>query len=334
MQIRTRKHVLYAIAGYIGVSAAIYFIFRKFGAPFVAHQPLVEYASAMERFWDFQAGSLWGFVLIGLIVLITRGYRNRQLQSPGRGTSKKELSLLLGYMAFAQLLGLVLGKLFGFHAISFHLAGSIYGNHEHVKLTEMLVWSCYNFIVYAVLPVVYLMLKKGYTLSQLNIISNKNVLRDTMVIIAILIIESIVQLGGLSDALLHLSPRQILLGGFAAFSFNLFGTAIPTAVFLFAILYPRFKAVTNSAIVPIVFGGLAYTALHFFDSWMVFRSPGAFLTSLSALFLQYFMPGVVKSVLTDRTGNPWVHMWAYHVIVPHVIIDTPHFVDALILKNE
>ncbi|MBB6669380.1 hypothetical protein [Cohnella nanjingensis] len=333
MKKRTRKHVLYAIAGYIGVSAVIYFIFMKFGVPFVAHQPLVEYASATERYWDFQAASLWGFLLICLIVLITRGYRDKQLQSPGRETSKKELPLLLGYMVFAQLLGLGLGKLFGFHAISFHLAGSIYGNHEHLELTEMLVWAFFNFIVYAVLPIVYLVLKKGYTLSQLNIISNKNVLRDTIIILVILIIESIVQLEGLSDALLHLSAKQILLGGFAAFSFNLFGTAIPTAVFLFAILYPRFKAVTNNAIVPIVLGGLAYTALHFFDSWMVFRSPGAFLASLSALFLQYFMPGVVKSVLTDRTGNPWVHMWAYHVIVPHVMIDTPHFVDTFDIKK-
>ncbi|MCC3374288.1 hypothetical protein [Cohnella sp. REN36] len=333
MQKRTSNHVAYAIAGYIGVSAISYLIFRKFGAPFVAHQPLVEHASATKRFWDFQAASLWGFVLIGLIFLLTRGYRNRELKMPSRETSKKELSLLLGYMAFAQLAGLGLGKAFGFHAISFHLAGSIYGNHEHLKLTEMLVWASYNFIVYAVLPVVYLMRKKGYTLSQLNIISNKNVLRDTMVILAILIIESLVQLEGLSDALLHLSPRQILLGGFAAFSFNLFGTAIPTAVFLFAILYPRFKAVTNSAIVPIILGGLTYTALHFFDSWMVFRSSGAFLASLSALFLQYFMPGVVKSVLTERTGNPWVHMWAYHVIVPHVVIDTPHFVDAFDIQK-
>ncbi|TDF92811.1 hypothetical protein [Paenibacillus piri] len=328
----TGKHTLYAILGYIGISAVGYILLKQFGAPFVAHQPLVEHASAADRFWDLLAASLWCLVLIGIIVLITRGYRNKQLMSPGRESSKKEIYLLLGYMAFAQLLGFGLGKLLGFHAISFHLAGSIYGTHEHLKLAEMLVWSFYNFIMYAVLPVLYFTLKKGYTLSQLNIVSNQNVLRDTIIIIIIIVIESIVQLGGLSDALLSLTPRQIIFGGFAAFIFNLFGTAIPTAVFLFAILYPRFKAVANSAVIPIVLGGLTYTALHFFDSWMVFSSPGAFLASFSALFMQYFMPGVVKSVLTDRTGNPWVHMWAYHVFVPHVIIDTPHFVDSFDIR--
>ncbi|SHE79809.1 hypothetical protein SAMN05444392_103192 [Seinonella peptonophila] len=322
------KHYLYAVFGYIVISAVSYILLNQFGAPFVAHQPLVKDASATDRFWDLQAAALWGLILIGIIVIITRSYRNKQLNSPDRVSSKKEIFLLLGYMVFAQLLGLGIGKLFDFHAISFHLAGSIYGNHGKIMLSEMLVWSCYNFIMYVVLPLVYFISKKGYTLSQLNIISNKNILRDMTVIIIILIIESIVQLEGLSDALLNLSPRQIIFGGFMAFIFNLFGTAIPTAVFLFAILYPRFKAVTNSAVTPIILGGLTYTALHFFDSWMVFSSSGAFLASLSALFMQYFMPGVVKSVLTDRTGNPWVHMWAYHVFVPHVIIDTPHFVDS------
>ena len=34
-------------------------------------------------------------------------------------------------------------------------------------------------------------------------------------------------------------------------------------------------------------------------------------------------PGMVKAVMTLRTGNAWVHLWAYHAIAPHVIIDTP-----------
>ena len=45
--------------------------------------------------------------------------------------------------------------------------------------------------------------------------------------------------------------------------------------------------------------------------------------SLIVLFLQYLGPGMVKSLLTLRTGNAWVHVWAYHAIAPHVIIDTP-----------
>jgi len=36
---------------------------------------------------------------------------------------------------------------------------------------------------------------------------------------------------------------------------------------------------------------------------------------------------MAKSVLTLRTGNAWVHVWAYHAIDPHVFIDTPTIVE-------
>jgi hypothetical protein len=32
---------------------------------------------------------------------------------------------------------------------------------------------------------------------------------------------------------------------------------------------------------------------------------------------------MVKGMLTLRTGNAWVHAWAYHAFAPHVLIDTP-----------
>ena len=38
---------------------------------------------------------------------------------------------------------------------------------------------------------------------------------------------------------------------------------------------------------------------------------------------QYFGPGMMKSVLTLRTGNAWVHALGYHAVAPHVIVDTP-----------
>jgi hypothetical protein len=30
----------------------------------------------------------------------------------------------------------------------------------------------------------------------------------------------------------------------------------------------------------------------------------------------------MKSFLTFRTGNAWVHMWGFHAITPHVMVDT------------
>jgi hypothetical protein len=44
--------------------------------------------------------------------------------------------------------------------------------------------------------------------------------------------------------------------------------------------------------------------------------------SLMLVFLTFFPPGLMKSFLTIRTGNAWVHLWAYHAISPHVTIDT------------
>jgi hypothetical protein len=40
------------------------------------------------------------------------------------------------------------------------------------------------------------------------------------------------------------------------------------------------------------------------------------------LFL-YLGPGMFKTFLTLRTGNAWVHVWAYHALAPHTIADTP-----------
>jgi hypothetical protein len=45
--------------------------------------------------------------------------------------------------------------------------------------------------------------------------------------------------------------------------------------------------------------------------------------SLIFVLLQYFGPGMIKSVLTLRTGNAWVHAFSYHAVAPHVIADTP-----------
>ena len=42
----------------------------------------------------------------------------------------------------------------------------------------------------------------------------------------------------------------------------------------------------------------------------------------------YFGPGMIKSVITLRTGNAWVHAIGYHAIAPHVVVDAPLIVKA------
>jgi hypothetical protein len=43
--------------------------------------------------------------------------------------------------------------------------------------------------------------------------------------------------------------------------------------------------------------------------------------SVIVAFLTFFPPRVMKSFLTIRTGNAWVHMWGFHAVSPHVTVD-------------
>jgi len=74
---------------------------------------------------------------------------------------------------------------------------------------------------------------------------------------------------------------------------------------------------------------VTYAALHIFEAWGAYNSPTNWLLTLIFVGFQYFGPGMVKAALTVRTGNAWVHVWAYHAIAPHVWLDTPLIVDAL-----
>jgi hypothetical protein len=47
------------------------------------------------------------------------------------------------------------------------------------------------------------------------------------------------------------------------------------------------------------------------------------VSSFMLVYMTFFPAGLMKSFLTVRTGNAWVHVWAYHAISPHVTIDTP-----------
>ena len=72
--------------------------------------------------------------------------------------------------------------------------------------------------------------------------------------------------------------------------------------------------------------------IHFFESWTAYDSLANGTLSVIFLMFQYFGPGMIKSVLTLRTGNAWVHVWAYHAIAPHVTVDTPNLVNVFRLR--
>jgi hypothetical protein len=101
------------------------------------------------------------------------------------------------------------------------------------------------------------------------------------------------------------------------------GTVLPTMVLIYAILLPRYLKLTGSAISTALLGGVSYAAMHIVEGWSVFDSPADSTLSLLFVLLTYVGPGMMKSVLTLRTGNAWVHAISYHAIAPHLMIDSP-----------
>jgi len=49
-------------------------------------------------------------------------------------------------------------------------------------------------------------------------------------------------------------------------------------------------------------------------------------TTVLFVLLFYTGPGMFKAFITIRSANAWTHVWAYHAIAPHTLMDTPMFV--------
>lgn len=266
-------------------------------------------------------------LIVEIVVLMVIAYaltRRRAIpdmatRAPAPALARRETLLLVGYGVLAQFTGLLLGEALGWGAISFHLVGTMYGTHKNVAPSEVFVWAGYNFLVYAVLP--FLFFRRRYSAEELNLRSNDR-RSDLRLITVILLIETIFELVAGGFAIFELSPRQIALGAPLTFGVYFLGTVLPTMVFIYCILLPRYLRLTGSAATTVILGGLTYALLHFFDDWMVFKTPSDAALSLIFLLLLYGAPGMFKSLLTLRTGNAWVHVWAYHAIVPHTIGDT------------
>jgi hypothetical protein len=241
-------------------------------------------------------------------------------RAPARAVAARETLALVGYGIAGLLGGYLVGTALGYHPISFHLTGTLYGTTAPVSRAEVGVWAAYNFAVFAVAP--YWYFRRRYSATQLNLHST-NPPNDVLVIVVILVLESVVELTGFSSGILHLGLRQVVLGAPLTFAIYFVGTVLPTMIFIQCILVPRYRRLTGSTATTVILGGVTYTLLHCFDGWLAYTTPSAVALSVIFLFLQYFGPGMIKTVLTLRTGNAWVHVWAYHAIAPHTIVDTP-----------
>ena len=261
------------------------------------------------------------FLFLGVIYLVTRRRTPPDMaaRAPDSATAWRETLGLLVYGAVVLSLGQLVGRHFGGEGIGLHLNGSLFGPTRTLAPSEVYLWAAYNFILLALLPYIVFRMR-GYSPAALNLKSS-NLKNDTLLIFVVLALESVADLS--MSGFLGLTPRQMILGGSLSFVVHLFGTGLPVMVFIYCILMPRYARLSGSLVTTTLLGAFSYAAIHIFEYWTVYDSPAHSALSLFFVFLTFFSPGLVKSFLTVRTGNAWVHLWGYHAIAPHVTMDTP-----------
>ncbi len=264
------------------------------------------------------------FVLMAVVHLMTRRRRTPDIasRSPEHTLAAREVIGVLAYGALAMTGGFALGHALGWHAFGFHLDGMVIRTGQEVVPREAITWATYNLLAYAVLPLAFF--RRRYSGEALSLRSSDR-RADLRLILAVLVIESTVQLS-LTPAIFSLDGRQLLLGAPLTFLLSFAGTVLPTMVFVYCVLTPRYLRLTGSVAATVILGGLTYASLHMLDGWTNVATPADALLSALYVVLFYTAPGMFKTFLTLRTGNAWVHVWAYHAIAPHTLIDTPMFV--------
>jgi len=257
---------------------------------------------------------------IGLIALITRKRPMPDMaeRSPERGLALRETAALWAYGALVLVVGRLLGlHLFG-EGIAMHLNGSLVGATRVQSPAEVFAFAAYNGVLLAIVPYVVFR-ARGYSNRQLNLRSS-NLKSDLIVILVVLAIGCFMDLT-LGTSILALNRHQQWVGGLLSFVVHLFGTDLPVMIFIYAILMPRYARLCSPA-TAFLLGAASYPAVHVFESWTRYDSVSHGVLSVIVVFLFFFPPGVMKSFLTMRTGNAWVHMWGFHAISPHVTVDT------------
>ena len=300
-------------------------VFPLSGAKLPLNRPLL--ASLPLRFQVIVplVGLLLVFVQMTVAYFLTRRRTTPDMaaRAPDRALARREVWLLWTYGAAVLLAGQWLGlRLFG-EGIGLHLNGAIFGPTRMVSPREVWVWACYNFIFLAVVPYVVFR-ARGYSREALNLKSS-NLRNDTLVIFVIMAVGSALDLS--AGGFLKLSAHQMLVGGSLTFVTHLLGTGLPVMVFIYAILFPRYLKLTTSPATAVLLGAVSYAAVHVFEYWTRYDSVPHALLSVIFVLLTFAPPGLMKSYLTLRTANAWVHLWGYHASTPHVTADTPMIVE-------
>ena len=271
-------------------------------------------------------GWLYALIFMGVIYALTRGRVIPDLgaRAPNVLMARRETLALWIYGAIVMAGGQMIGrKMFG-EGIGLHLNGSLFGMTRMVAPREVWVWAIYNFVLLAAVP--YLAFRaRGYSREALNL-KSANLRNDRLVIVVVLAMETAFELLG-GSKIMMLTGHQIVVGGALSFLVHLLGTGLPVMIFIYSILMPRYARLTGSVVATTLLGAVSYAVVHLFEYWTVYDSARHSMLSVIFILLTFVNPGLVKSYLTVRTGNAWVHLWGFHAIAPHVTSDTPMIVE-------
>jgi hypothetical protein len=258
-------------------------------------------------------------LMFGLVMLLTRKRPVPDLaeRAPESSIARRETLAMWAYVAVVMVAGRLIGQhLFG-EGIAMHLNGSLVGATRVQPPTEVYTWAAYNGILLALIP--YLVFRmRGYSNQQLSL-KSANLKSDLLVIIVVLAFSVGIDMMG--PNIFQLTRHQQLVGGLMSFWFHLFGTDLPVMIVIYSILMPRYFKLF-SPMTAYLLGAVSYPTIHIFESGTRYDSITAAAMSLTFVYLLFIPAGLMKSFLTWRTGNAWVHVWAYHAISPHVTVDT------------
>ena len=258
-------------------------------------------------------------LLIGIVAFLARRRPLPNLieRAPERGVAWRETLATWLYGAVVLFAGRIIGQHYFGEGLALHLNGCLFGATRVQSPAAVYTWAAYNGIFLALLP--YLIFRlRGYSRQALNLRS-ANWKNDTLIIAVVMLIGCAYELAG--PNIFQLTLHQQIVGGAVSFMLHLCGTDLPIMVFIYAILIPRYARLFSP---PVAFlaGAVSYPLMHVFESWTRYDSPNHAAVSVIFVLLTFFPAGVMKSFLTFRTGNAWVHMWSFHAITPHVMVDT------------
>jgi hypothetical protein len=271
---------------------------------------------------DVLNNSIGLFLIILLIGIVSLLARNRPLpnlaeRAPERDIALRETLAMWIYGVVVLLAGRIIGQHYFGEGIALHLNGCLFGATNMQSPAAVCTWAAYNGILLALLP--YLIFRwRGYALASLNLRS-ANWKNDALIIAVVMLIGCAYELTG--PNIFQLTPHQQLVGGALSLVLHLCGTDLPIMIFIYAILLPRYARLF-SPMVAFLVGAVTYPLMHVFESWTRYDSPSHAAVSVIFVLLTFFPAGLMKSFLTFRTGNAWVHMWGFHAITPHVMVDT------------